>query len=645
VAAGWYFTGTNGVRYCTVMSYTSRGDGFNYQRIPYFSTPLIEYQGVAIGDEDDGDNARCFRVTMPRVAAYKYRYPAGITASKGEFADKIRVAWNTAPQAVSYGVYRHDVSFYDESEFLGTTADPVFDDTGTVPGKNYYYWVKSVFANGAESDYSFSATGYRAIAKPAVTNVAHVVKPGYWLRVEWEEVEGAVSYSVIRNSIDDTATAIFVDAFKALWCEDNGNMVPGQIFYYWVQANGESMSSGFGQPMTGYVPLEIPNVSATSFSEDWVRCTWNNVYASGFDVWRNLSNETSTAVLVGSTSMSTYSFNDESAVPGVTYWYWVKSVGPSMDSGFGTPAQGLRMLVRPATLKASTNLADRVVLEWAAVADAATYNVYRASVKIATVAGGSTTYEDTAAAPGASYSYSVRAAGPGGVNESFSSPTATGICTLATPTVLAATFGTQESIITVTWAAVPGATGYRLWRNTTNDLNTAIERLTMSGALSFNDNSVVLNGPVKGVVYWYWLQARTSATDSAVSAPVRGGCSTLATKPPVPVPVPYKWLDEQYPDNDGNYEKLAEEEGDNGYLVWESYVAGLKPTDKNSKLFAYIRFDSGGVVAIDWEPDHRTNRVYTLLGKPALDTSGWTEFPTNAIPSNMRFFKVKVKLQ
>ena len=91
--------------------------------------------------------------------------------------------------------------------------------------------------------------------------------------------------------------------------------------------------------------------------------------------------------------------------------------------------------------------------------------------------------------------------------------------------------------------------------------------------------------------------------------------------------------------------RLAEEEGDNGYLVWESYVAGLKPTDKNSKLFAYIRFGAGGGVAIDWEPDHRTNRVYTLLGKPELDAPGWTEFPTNAIPSNMQFFKVKVKLQ
>jgi len=56
-SAGWYFTGTNGIPYNTIMAYSSDGFGGYYVEAPLFSTPLESYQGTVAGDAADGDNS------------------------------------------------------------------------------------------------------------------------------------------------------------------------------------------------------------------------------------------------------------------------------------------------------------------------------------------------------------------------------------------------------------------------------------------------------------------------------------------------------------------------------------------------------------------------------------------------------------
>lgn len=70
-SAGWYFTGTNGIAYHTVMAYDDDGRGNRYQEAPLFSTPLRNHQGTVAGDAEDGDNSRLIRETMGVVAAYR----------------------------------------------------------------------------------------------------------------------------------------------------------------------------------------------------------------------------------------------------------------------------------------------------------------------------------------------------------------------------------------------------------------------------------------------------------------------------------------------------------------------------------------------------------------------------------------------
>ncbi|MCC7300066.1 MAG: hypothetical protein IT583_03190 [Verrucomicrobia bacterium] len=73
-SAGWRWTGTNGVRYCSVMTYESGAyfaDGVTNIRVAYFSNPSISYKGVPTGDAVNGDNARTIRSMKSVLANYR----------------------------------------------------------------------------------------------------------------------------------------------------------------------------------------------------------------------------------------------------------------------------------------------------------------------------------------------------------------------------------------------------------------------------------------------------------------------------------------------------------------------------------------------------------------------------------------------
>ena len=77
--------------------------------------------------------------------------------------------------------------------------------------------------------------------------------------------------------------------------------------------------------------------------------------------------------------------------------------------------------------------------------------------------------------------------------------------------------------------------------------------------------------------------------------------------------------------------------------VWEEYVAGLDPTDANSRLVANIGL-TNGVPYISWTPDLNTNgiiRTYKIYGSETLENGGNWHYPTNSLH---RFFRVKVEM-
>jgi probable HAF family extracellular repeat protein len=87
--------------------------------------------------------------------------PTNVAASDGAYIDKVEVTWTGSPEATSYTVYRATSTSRRATKVaIGTTTDTAYNDTTTLTGKTYYYWVKASNSYG-ESGYSAYDTGYR----------------------------------------------------------------------------------------------------------------------------------------------------------------------------------------------------------------------------------------------------------------------------------------------------------------------------------------------------------------------------------------------------------------------------------------------------------------------------------------------------
>jgi hypothetical protein len=76
---------------------------------------------------------------------------------------------------------------------------------------------------------------------------------------------------------------------------------------------------------------------------DRVRITWAaSLGATGYQVWRSTTNNSSSAILLTSTDVTGTLFDDLTAVSGTTYFYWIKAKNTGGVSGFSAVASGKR---------------------------------------------------------------------------------------------------------------------------------------------------------------------------------------------------------------------------------------------------------------------------------------------------------------
>ena len=110
--------------------------------------------------------------------------------------------------------------------------------------------------------------------------------------------------------------------------------------------------------------------------------------------------------------------------------------------------------------------------------------------------------------------------------------------------------------------------------------------------------------------------------------------------------VPEVWLDGYDLARDGDYEAAAGRDAANGRPVWESYAAGLDPTDPEAKFTVRLSFEEGKP-HLAWEPDWREKgtRTYRVWGRKAMDgEEEWTDVTEGEdrwVEDGWRFFKVE----
>jgi len=337
--------------------------------------------------------------------------------------------------------------------------------------------------------------------------------------ITWRAVDWAIGYNVYRSTVDNFSQATLI-AFVPDTAYVDDAAVPGTWYYYWIVSVANGGEWRTSESAMGNRSIGVPgNVAASNgTSPDWVTVTWSAVEgAVRYRVLRAATESVDDAVEVG-TSAGT-SWMDLDAAVGVTYNYWVVADGASFSSEVSGPDAGYLRLAAPDGVTASNGgFVDRVKIAWNAVESASHYRVYRSasgSGSKTPVSGWTTAlnYSDMTTEPGVAYYYFVVAAADGeGQNASGYSAGVVGSRKVAAPTGVYATDGTSATGVTVSWSEVAGASGYAVYRGTTNSPDEA-QIVATTDETTFDDTATE-----PGTLYYYWVAATNAVSESEKSA-------------------------------------------------------------------------------------------------------------------------------
>jgi len=269
--------------------------------------------------------------------------PTGVTASNGAFADRVDVAWNNVEGATHYRVYRGSSASGSKTAVSGWQTGLTYSDTSAASGVTYYYFVTAAAdGEGANaSGYSTGVVGGLQIGAPMGVYASDGTS-STGVMVSWTGVAGADGYSVYRGTSGDPAAAqVLVSTANATITDTTA--APGTLYYYWVVATNAVSVSAKSAGDAGFRALPAPaKVTATNVSgATAVTVSWQAVEgALSYRIYRGTKSGETYAVEIDTTTETSYA--DEGGAANKTYYYSVKAVGASCESGFSAFVAGNR---------------------------------------------------------------------------------------------------------------------------------------------------------------------------------------------------------------------------------------------------------------------------------------------------------------
>ena len=487
-------------------------------------TGLGSFNGANLYNDLAGYNA-----TLPSV-------PTGLSAVVS--LGKVQLSWNSSPGSnIKYNVKRSTniAGPYTNITILGGIAQTSFADTSTSPYIVYYY-VVSVVNSVGESLNSLPIGGY-ITSVPSVPSGLVAIPDNTEVGLSWNNSVGA-SYYNIKRSTSLTGSYANIATTSYNYYLDK-NLTNGTTYYYVVSAVnslGESVNSlqVKGAP---FLPLPSqPQIYSAVIGKDstngktMVTLNWG---VSNFAATYNIKKSTvidGTYSTIGSTSAT--SFKDESSfTAGTTYYYEVSSVNASGEGVNSYPSNVT--FVAPAPSLSANPGVNNVLLSWNSTPGV--INIKRSgnsggpySLVVSGYINGS--YLDTSAITGKTYYYVVSLTNAGGESPNSNEVKAVPIVAPSLPAPSGLFANGSNTMVTLGWNAVAGASSYSVKRSTSKTgLYAFVQTIT--------SNSFIDSNLVNGTTYYYivttWVNINGISYPGPDSAPI-SATPTNQTIPPAP---------------------------------------------------------------------------------------------------------------
>jgi fibronectin type 3 domain-containing protein len=367
----------------------------------YYDTGLVPgstfyYKVSALNDlGESGQSAEVLATTaVPGKVSARLVSPASIV-----------VTWTLVTGATSYNVYR-DTSDTGTFSFSRTVSTDTLVDSGLAAGTRYYYKITAKNIAG-ESGPSFIKNAITIPATPAGAGAAGISNS--CIVIAWPAVTGAASYKIYRNTVDTGAFQLTGSATRDTFSDTS--LSAATTYYYKISAVNSSGESGPSASCSAITKkLRTPNnVSAAAVSSSGITIIWPAVAgAASYTVYRSTIDTGTYSVI---DSVATDTFSDTSLIAGATYFYKIRAVDSSGESGLSAPFTVITIPGVPVGVSASAVSSSAIKITWPVVTGAASFKVYRSDIDTGTYSVidsvAKDTFNDTGLVAGATYYYKV----------------------------------------------------------------------------------------------------------------------------------------------------------------------------------------------------------------------------------------------
>ncbi|MDR2693809.1 MAG: fibronectin type III domain-containing protein [Chitinispirillales bacterium] len=383
------------------------------------------YYYKVIAKNDCGESEKSNYASATTSACPKPAAPTNVTA-EAKSSSSIEVTWDEVATAITYKIYRSTTSTGTYSP-VGNTAgksSTSYTDEGLEMAKTYYYTIvaESECEESAQSIYGFATTANCENKPEAPTNIRAEALSPTEIRVSWDAVIGAKTYSIYTKH-DSFDYYLVIGRLTGLsYTVTNRN--PSMTYNFKVSATNDcgegEMSASYATATTLDCDLPIlPNptgITATALSAKSVQITWNIVSeAVSYVVYRGTERYGEYWTVGG--RITGTSLTDTTLSSSTTYYYAVKALNSCGETGVLDNVVSVTTMCEtpiPVNVAAAAKSSGSIEVTWDAVSGAVSYSVYRttaqngAYTKLDNVSG-ATTYTNSGLSSSTPYYYKVTA--------------------------------------------------------------------------------------------------------------------------------------------------------------------------------------------------------------------------------------------